>query len=54
MKKESIKIIIYEKDNKTRVKLKNKNCKYASDGVKNLHTMLRYKISDILNKIDKE
>lgn len=51
MKKEQIKIIIYQKDDKTRVKFKNKNSKYAPQEVKNLHIVLSSKIKSILNEI---
>lgn len=51
MKKEQIKIIIYQKDGKTKVKLRNKNSKYAEKEVKNLHLVLSNKIKDILTKL---
>ena len=51
MSKEGIKITIYQKDDKTKVKLKNKFSKKASEGVKNLHLVLANKIKDILNEI---
>lgn len=49
--KESIKIIIYQENDKTKIKLKNKNKKNAPDGVKNLHLLLNTKIVDILKNL---
>lgn len=51
MNKAKIKIIIYQKDDKTKVKFKNKRSKKVSQEVKNLHIVLSSKISDLLNKI---
>lgn len=49
--KESIKIIIYQENDKTKIKLKNKNKKNAPEGVRNLHLLLNDKIKTILNTI---
>lgn len=51
MGKECIKLIIYEKQGKTRVKFKNKKNKYAPKEVKYLHLVLSSKIRDILREI---
>lgn len=49
--KEYIKLIIYQEDGKTKVKIKEKNRKKASIEIKNLHLMLKIRIVDILRKI---
>ena len=49
--REKIQIIIYHENDKVKVKLKDKCKKNASDGVKNLHTLLKAKIIKILNEI---
>ena len=51
MSKEGIKIIIYQKDDKVKVKFKNKKSKYAPKEVKDLHLVLSSKIRDILRQI---
>lgn len=51
MKKESIKLIIYQEDGKTKVKFKEKHNKKSSQEIKNLHLMLKLRIVDILRKL---
>lgn len=51
MKKAKIELIIYQKEDKTKVKFKNKKGKKIPDTVKNLYLVLSSKIRDILEEI---
>ena len=51
MNKGKIKITVYQKDGKTRVKVKKKKSKNASKEVTNLYLVLSKTITDVLQKI---
>lgn len=51
MKKAKIKIIIYQENGKTKVKLKKKIPRKSTSEIKNLYLVLTSKIRDILMKI---
>lgn len=51
MRKAKIKIIIYEKDGKTKVKLKRKRDRHIAVGTNNLYLVLQSKIKQFLNDL---
>lgn len=51
LKKAKIKIIIYEKDGKTKVRLKRKRGKNLPIGVNNLYLVLQSKIKKYLEEL---
>ena len=51
LKKAQIKLIIYEKDNKTKVRIKKRKSKNTSVGVNNLYLVLISKIRKYLEEI---